>query len=210
MTRRITRLATLGLVIAAMVAIAAVPASAKSTKTEVSKKVVVSGAALATSDAVGTSKDPAIGKTGPTLSGQGFDGMKVRIGGTSEHGRVLIFVAHWCPHCQAEVPKIVKLAKQGKLAGIDLQTIATDTNKELPNYPPSKWLSREKWPFTPVLADDAKDSALQAYGGTSFPFFVLLDANNKVVVRTSGEIPPAALAQAVKNLAAGKPVFGSN
>jgi thiol-disulfide isomerase/thioredoxin len=207
MTRRITRLATLGVLIASLVVFASATAWAKGTET--SKKIVVAGAALKESDNIGTAQDPAIGKTAPTVTGQGFDGKKVTIGGSGKP-RIVLFLSHSCPHCQAEVPRIVKLAKQGKLDGVEIDTVATNTNPDLPNYPPSKWLAREHWPFDKVLADSSDLDAFAAYGGVAFPYFVLLDGQGKVVARASGELEPKTVALAAKNLAAGKSVFGSN
>ena len=54
--------------------------------------------------------------------------------------QVVVFVAHWCPHCQAEVPRLVDLAKQGVFDGVDVTAVATGTNSDAPNYPPSAWL----------------------------------------------------------------------
>lgn len=190
------------------VALGAAPASAKDAKQETSKKVVVAGAALKTSGAIGTAKDPAIGSAAPTLTGRGFDGKPVTVGGPGTP-RVVLFVAHWCPHCQAEVPRIVKLAKQGKLDGVEVDTVTTGTSPDAPNYPPSKWLAREKWPFTKVLNDDAKQRAMRAYGGPAYPYFVLLDAQGKVVGRASGELAPEVIASAAAKLAAGQSVFSA-
>jgi thiol-disulfide isomerase/thioredoxin len=64
---------------------------------------------------------------------------------------VVVFVAHWCPHCQAEVPRIVALAKAGKVS-VPIVGVATGTDASAPNYPPSAWLQREGWPY-PVLVD---------------------------------------------------------
>jgi thiol-disulfide isomerase/thioredoxin len=188
-------------------ALVAAPASAKDAKQEVSRKVVVTGKALEVSDRIWSADDPEIGKTAPLVAGEGFDGQKVAVGGPAAKPRIVVFVAHWCPHCQREVPLIVKLAKHGKFDGVAVDTVATGTNRDYPNYPPSKWLAREKWPFANVLADSADTVALQAYGGTGFPFFVFLDAEGKVVARASGELPPKLIKAAAKKLAAGKPVF---
>lgn len=183
------------------------PALAASTHIELSKHVKVTGKALPSSNDVGDSNDPAIGKTAPTISGQGFNGSKVTFANDGKP-RVLLFFAHWCPHCQAEVPRLVKLAKQGKIAeGVEIDTVTTNTNKSFPNYPPSKWLKREHWPYSPILADDAKARALTAFGGDGFPFFVLVGANGKVVARASGEIAPSDIVRVIKNLVAGKSVF---
>ncbi len=73
----------------------------------------------------------------------------------------------------------MELAKQGKLDGVEIDTVTTNTSKSLQNWPPSKWLKREHWPFTPVLADDGKLRAFFGYGGQAFPYFVLVDAERE-------------------------------
>jgi thiol-disulfide isomerase/thioredoxin len=200
------RRATVAVVALAMVALAAAPAVADTT--ERSKRVKVAGKVLVQSDKVGTTGDPALGKTVPVLSGTGFDGEKVTLKGDGTTPRLLLVLSHSCPHCQAEVPRIVKLAKQGKLDGVEVQTITTNTDERLPNYPPSRWLARERWPFTPILADDANGRGCLALGCTFYPFMVFVDAQGKVVARSGGEVPPASLAKAAKNLVAGTPVLG--
>ena len=70
--------------------------------------------------------------------------------------------------------------------------MATSTSTQQPNYPPSAWLAREGW-RVPVLTDDDGSSAAQAYGLTSFPYFVFIDAGGKVVQRLAGEQPVSAL-----------------
>jgi thiol-disulfide isomerase/thioredoxin len=176
--------------------------------TEIGTRVKVQGAKLPTSDDIGTPDDPAIGKTAPTLKGRSLTGEKVTFESTGKP-RIMIFLSHSCPHCQAEVPVIVDLAKDGKLDGVEVQTVTTNTSEDLPNYPPSEWLEGEDWPFEPVLADDAKLRALLGMGGESFPYFVLIDADGKVVARASGELPAKTIATAAKHLAAGEPIFTS-
>ncbi len=120
---------------------------------------------------------------------------------------MLIFLSHSCPHCQAEVPRIVKLEKQETFDGVEVQTVTTNTSEDLPNYPPSKWLKREQWPFSPVLADDSRLRAFFAFGGEAFPLFVFIDAAGEVVARVTGEIEPSALATAAQRLAEVRPIF---
>jgi cytochrome c biogenesis protein CcmG/thiol:disulfide interchange protein DsbE len=151
-----------------------------------------------------TTTDRAIGDTIPTLMGKGFDGLAVTIAPTGKP-RVVLFVAHWCPHCQREVPLIVKLAKQKAFKGIAVSTVATGTNPGYPNYPPSAWLKREHWPF-PVMVDSQQYTAATAYGLPSYPYFVFVDAQGKVAGRGSGETPPSSLKKILTALAAGKPL----
>ena len=43
------------------------------------------------------------------------------------------------------------------------------------------------WPW-PVLVDDERSTAANAYGVSGFPFFALYDADGELVLRTSGEL----------------------
>jgi len=192
----------------ALTGLVATPAAAKDAKIEVSPKVKVKGTKLPTSAKVGTASDPAIGMTAPTLVGKGFDKKKVAIGGPGAP-RIVVFLSHSCPHCQAEVPVIVELADEGALDGVEVETVTTNTSKRLPNYPPSEWLEREGWPFPTVLLDDAKLRAFFGSGGQAFPYFVMLDAAGVVVARAEGELGKAAIREAAEKLAAGAPIFAA-
>lgn len=119
----------------------------------------------------------------------------------------MIFLAHSCPHCQAEVPVIVELAEEGKLDGVVVQAITTNTSEDAANYPPSKWLKREDWPFKPVLLDDPKLRALIAFGAGSFPYMVFVASDGTVAGRWSGELGKADLAEVARRLVAGEPLF---
>lgn len=195
-------------VVAAVVAAAAVAAVVASRPhhnaaagLQQTRPVTVEGAALAPLPDTGT-PDPAVGEMIPTLQGAAFDGTPVTIGADG-HPKVIAFVAHWCPHCQREVPLLVDwLAAHQLPAGAELFAVATSTKPDAPNYPPSAWLTRVHWP-APVLADDGDGSAARAAGLTAFPFFVAVNANGRVVARTSGELSTDAFA-ALASKAAGQ------
>jgi cytochrome c biogenesis protein CcmG/thiol:disulfide interchange protein DsbE len=176
----------LTVVLAAVVAVA-VSSDSGPTATagiEETRDVEVTGSPLAP---FGSGTDPAIGQPAPRVSGASFDGTPVVIGGGDE-GMVLAFVAHWCPHCQVEVPLLSEhLATNPMPAGVRLVTVATSTNVTRPNYPPSAWLEREEWPGE-VLADSAEGASASAFGLTAFPYFVAVDPAGDVVARVSGEI----------------------
>ena len=184
-------------------------AGATTSRRELSPKVSITGGKLPqlNPDTVGTSGDSAIGKTAPTLTGQGFKGEPVTFANDGK-ARIVLFIAHWCPHCQYEVPVIVKLAKKGKLSGVEIDTVTTNTSKDAPNYPPSKWLKREHWPFKPVLADDAKLRAFLGFGGATFPYLVFVSADGTVAARVTGELSPSVVAEAARRLVAGLSLFG--
>ena len=137
--------------------------------------------------ALGEGDDPALGMTIPEVRGASFDGTPVSIA-PGERPKVLLFLAHWCPHCQAEVPVITDwLDEAGPPEGVELISVSTSVDESRPNYPPSSWLEEENWEV-PVLADDTDSSVAQAFGLSAFPFFVAVDADGKVVARTSGEL----------------------
>src|ERR1041385_6942568 len=89
--------------------------------------------------------DPAVGQEIPEAKGQSFDGTPVDIRNDGRP-KLILFVAHWCPHCQKEVPLLTDYLKSHKLpGGVDLYTVATATSSARPNYPPSGWLSKVGW-----------------------------------------------------------------
>ncbi len=145
-------------------------------------------------------KDPAVGQVIPTLKGQSFDGSDITIGPDGEP-QLILFVAHWCPHCQKEVPLIQQYIAEGKLPkNVQVRTVSTGVDQSKPNYPPSRWLSREGWQ-PQVLLDDPSGTAATAFGLPGFPYFVMVDADGRVVQRGSGEVPIDQLDAALQALA---------
>lgn len=140
--------------------------------------------------------DSAVGQQAPVLIGQAADGSPVTVGGAGEP-TIVAFLAHWCPHCQAELPVLVDVAEAGGFDGVRTVTVLTGTNPDAPNFPPAEWLEGEGWTGD-VLVDDEAFSAAAAYGLTGYPFLVALDAEGNVVARTSGNVP----AEQVEALAA--------
>jgi thiol-disulfide isomerase/thioredoxin len=157
--------------------------------------VTINGDPLPDLPASGTT-DPAVGTKLPEIHGRTFTGDAVDIvpDGTP---KVIFFVAHWCPHCQREVPLIVDWVKQnGEPKGVGLFGVATSTSPKAPNYPPSSWLRRVGWPI-PTIADDEGKTAANAAGLTGFPFFVATRGDGTVVARRSGELTVSQLEQLV-------------
>jgi cytochrome c biogenesis protein CcmG/thiol:disulfide interchange protein DsbE len=177
----------------AILAVAALASSGGSDKknkvaagVEQTRPVTVTGTALPQLPQTG-GDDPAVGKEIPEAKGQSFDGTPVDIRNDGRP-KLILFVAHWCPHCQREVPLLTDYLKSHKLpAGVDLYTVATATNSTRPNYPPSTWLSKVGWK-APTMADTDDGKAATAFGLNAFPYFVAVDGSGKVVARTTGEI----------------------
>jgi thiol-disulfide isomerase/thioredoxin len=143
--------------------------------------------------------DPAVGMKIPAVGGQDFSGNNVSI---TDDGvpKMIVFLAHWCPHCQAEVPRIQSwLNSTGGVAGVDLYSVTTSYDPGRGNWPPSDWLSREGW-TVPVIRDDADSTLLSSFGGSSFPYFVFVNSANEVVLRVSGEVAIDILSSMIQGL----------
>lgn len=165
-------------------------------------EVVVTGAPLATLPQSGA--DPAVGKPIPDVAGQTFNGDAMSI---TKNGKpkIIMLLAHWCPHCQVEVPRVQAwLDANGMPADIELAAVTTSTDAARPNYPPGAWLRREGW-SVPTMVDDKLGTAGVAYGLSSFPFFVVVDAQGNVVGRATGELSDAAWVQLLTAARQGAP-----
>ena len=59
-------------------------------------------------------EDVSVGLTAPTVEGADWEGNPVTIepNGTP---KIIVFLAHWCPHCQADVPVIQQWVNDGNL-----------------------------------------------------------------------------------------------
>jgi cytochrome c biogenesis protein CcmG/thiol:disulfide interchange protein DsbE len=144
--------------------------------------------------------DPAAGRPMPTLAGTGLDGRPLTIPAAGRP-TLVVFLAHWCPHCQDEVPVIQDWIDDGGLPeGVDLVAVSTAVDDRRPNYPPAAWLDEVGW-TSPVLVD-GDDAAAEAVGLTAFPFFVGVDADGNVVGRGSGELTTDQLSGIASELAA--------
>jgi thiol-disulfide isomerase/thioredoxin len=176
---------------AAIVAISSSGSESSTTSGNISEysDITVTGDALPAFDSA-SATDAATGMTAPIVSGKGFTGTEITTDGAGTP-TLLVFLAHWCPHCQREVPLLVQWEKDGQTpTGIDVIAIATGTDPANPNYPPSEWLAREGFPaLWPVIADSVDKKAADAFGLSGYPYFVLVDAQGKVFKRLSGEIP---------------------
>ncbi|MGI9601324.1 MAG: TlpA family protein disulfide reductase [Acidimicrobiales bacterium] len=116
--------------------------------------------------------------------------------------RAIGFFAHWCPHCQDEVPRVVDWLSSNELPdGVEVVAVSTSVDEGAPNYPPAAWFDREDWP-DPVLADSDEDTIANAYGLAGFPYWVLVAGDGTVIERRSGELTEAEFTAMIDQAAA--------
>jgi thiol-disulfide isomerase/thioredoxin len=144
--------------------------------------------------------DAAMGKTAPTLNGYTFAGNPVSITpGASAQPIMLVFLAHWCPHCNREVPRLIDWQEQGLVPeGLRVIGVTTASRNDQANWPPSDWIEEMKWPFE-VFVDSETGDAANAYGVDGFPFIAMVNAEGKIVGRHSGELELSDLDAFVKD-----------
>lgn len=141
----------------------------------------------------GIANDPAVGVIAPTITGADFEGTPITIDGRQTGPVMVVFLAHWCPHCNAEIPRLLEWKASGAVpAQLQVIGVSTAVSQTAANYPPAAWLADRGWSW-PVMADEsdgdgAAGLAAQAYGATGWPYFVILGSDNQVLARHSGEI----------------------
>jgi thiol-disulfide isomerase/thioredoxin len=150
-------------------------------------EVTVQGEALPTVDL--TNGDPAVGQEAPTISATDLDGNSVTIG-PDGRAKIVVLLAHWCPHCQDEVPVLQSWVESGGLPeDVDLYaaTVLTNRLRDSSTWPPSEWLESEGWAVT-TLKDDQNQTIASSYGLTGTPYYIVLDGENNNLGRISGAL----------------------
>ena len=130
--------------------------------------------------------DPARGKIAPVVNGFGFDGAPLTIAPIGKP-MLVVFLAHWCPHCNAEIPRLIEWKDSGAMpADLGVVGVSTGARDDAPNWPPSQWVVDKAWPW-PVMADNEDQNAAVAFGVSGYPGLILLNGDGKVLARRSGE-----------------------
>lgn len=152
--------------------------------------VSIEGAPLPTFD--GQEPDPAMERMAPAFAATTFDGVEVSVLPGDGTAKVIGFFAHWCPHCQRELPRLAGWLAANELpAGVEVIAVSTAVDPGRGNYPPSAWFEAEQWPAVAVRDSESNEIG-DAYGLRGFPYTVGMDADGRVVARVSGELSDAA------------------
>lgn len=108
---------------------------------------------------------------------------------------ILAIWAPWCPHCQAELPRLN--ASVDAHPGVQMVTVSTGV--EQGGTSSQDYLDSQDLTF-PVAVDDAEQTIFRGLGGQSYPTTYFVDSQGKVLTVTQGEIPDAQLEQIMTQL----------
>ncbi len=152
---------------------------------DVSMETAVSSYALAPYDP--STLDPAVGQPMPPI--RLTDGAAL----TVETPTLFVFVAHWCPHCSAEIPVLQQAIDAGTLAGVHVVLVSTAA--DIDQAQQAAWLAEHGWTgdvlYDTSSGDRAPGLMASYFGATGFPYLVMVDGN--VAGRAVGEQPVADL-----------------
>ena len=143
----------------------------------------------------GEQPDTAWCRDAPIVAGYDYAGNRVTIDPATDGPTMVVLLAHWCPHCNAEIPVLNEWRDSGGVPeGLNIVGVSTGVSADAPNYPPDEWLTSMDWQWPVLVDDEAPDAespppAMGAYGGTSYPTLVFIDADGLVRQRLSGEVP---------------------
>lgn len=129
----------------------------------------------------------------PSLGGDG----DVRWSDAVGRPTVLSVWAPWCPHCQAELPRLD--AALQAYPQIELVTVATSIG-DRPGPTPQEYLDDVGSSFQ-VGVDDAADTLMRGLGVASFPTTYYVGSDGTVMDVTTGEVDPEQLEQILARLA---------
>lgn len=123
----------------------------------------------------------------PPVVGQDFAGDAVELTPGTDGPMMVVFLAHWCPHCNREIPVLQEWQASGEIpADLSVVGVSTAVREDRENYPPGEWLERMGWEW-PAIDDDG--TLAETYGVEGFPWMVFIDADGAVTATTSGEQP---------------------
>ena len=190
-----------GVALLAVLAIIVVSVSGSEDGADQTGSVEVVGTALP--PYAGNGSDVALGAPIPEAFGTSFDDTEVEITADGTP-KAIVFLAHWCSHCQAEVAEITNYLDEGGTFpdGVEIVSVSTSVDSVRGNYPASTWLDDQGWPY-PVMRDDNNGTVSIAYGMSGTPFWVFVDADGNVAERVSGAQGIGAITAAMERIAPG-------
>jgi thiol-disulfide isomerase/thioredoxin len=182
-------------VVVALVGVAALASTAPDPDPSVSASSTVPAGSASSSFSGVTIDGPVLtapipeGNPIPEFSAPTLDGGDFIWSARPEGPAVLAIWAPWCPHCQAELPRLAAAAEDHP--GVSLISIATAVDAQ-PGPTPQEYMDAEGLSF-PVALDDDEATLATGLGVQGFPTTYFVDADGRVIVSASGELDPAAV-----------------
>jgi len=139
--------------------------------------------------------DPAVGLPSPRITTLDYEGGEIVIG---EPGRaqVLVFLAHWCPVCDQELPTLREVVGAGGVPDeVDLVFVTTGLDPGRPNWPPQRWLADAGLGSVTTARDGLGDPIMRSYGLSAYPAWAVIDADGNVAARRQGLLSAIGVAQ---------------
>jgi len=129
--------------------------------------------------------DPARGKPAPIIT------TNQNVWPAEDKYTVMFSIAHWCPHCDDELPNIIDAA-QSASDDVEVVLVSSAEDKTADNFPGDEWIRSKGWEG--VVIDDTPTSAvLQSFGSNSFPFAMVVGPDGNVISRTVGSLDSATI-----------------
>ncbi|MGI9624841.1 MAG: TlpA family protein disulfide reductase [Acidimicrobiales bacterium] len=154
----------------------------------------------------GSGTDEAVGLKAPLFVTNDLDGNRTVVGGgggPNDTAKIVVFVAHWCPTCQRELPELTEwLAANDLPNDVEIVVVSTFEDAQRGNHPPKAWVEAVGWP-EPVMVDSGGGEIAAAFGMSSVPSWVVLDNTNFVMVRGTGPVAGSSLDYLVELAASG-------
>jgi thiol-disulfide isomerase/thioredoxin len=139
--------------------------------------------------------DPAVGLPSPVITVLDYDDQEVVIG-ASGSAQVLVFLAHWCPVCDRELPTLRDIVSaDGVPDGVELVFVTTGLDPGRPNWPPKRWLEDAGLGSVTTVRDDVGDPLMRAFGLRAYPAWAVIDSEGTVVARRQGLLSAVGVAQ---------------
>ncbi len=131
------------------------------------------------------------GVAAPSATALTMAGDEVVLGTGADSGQVLVFLAHWCPVCQQEVPMLAEYVAAGLVPdGVELVAVMTGLDPGRPNWPPDTWLEREGLEAT-VVRDSENGDLMRAFGIGAYPGWAVIAPDGTLVGRRTGLLDEA-------------------
>ncbi len=139
--------------------------------------------------------DPAVGLPSPVITTLDYDDETVVLGAPGR-AQVLVFLAHWCPVCDQELPTLRDVVAAGAVPDeVDLVFVTSGLDPGRPNWPPKRWLEDAGLGGVLTVRDDVGDPIMRSYGLRAYPAWAVIDAEGTVVARRQGLLPAVGVAQ---------------